>query len=181
MFRRVALGLCLGLTPLLLSPLPVPVAPRIAQAPPATPDLVAAWLRLWGEPVGFDDTWLLRAAPGSAQDESVVNCNGRSARLQVVAEQRLTVPGPKDDLPGNFVDELERGGFSTFAVGAIIETPRGRAGIVGLDIRDAETSFLMPYVAVEEADLTEVTGIVAAGLQRRGSAPPRGSALAAFR
>jgi len=179
MFRRLALATCLGLAPVLLNPLPAPDSARGATAPPATPDLVATWFQLWGESVGFDDTWLLRALGG---DSGVAfNCNGSSARLHVVAEQRVTGLSPLDDLPVNFVGELEQNGFSTFAVGAIIETPRGRAGIVGLDIRDAGTSFLIPYVTVEEAGLAEVTGIVAKELQRRGRLPPRGTAIAAFR
>jgi hypothetical protein len=181
MFRRLALTTCLGLFPLLLGPSPAPAGTWDEAERPASPDLVATWFQLWGESVFFDDTWLLRAAPGLGGDGIALNCNGRMARLQVVAERRVTGLGPIDGAPSSFVGELEQGGFSTFAVGAIVETERGRAGIVGLDVRNAETSFLIPYVSVEEAGLAEVTAIIATALQRRVSPPPRGAALAAFR
>ena len=182
MFRRLALTTCLGLFPLLISPFPPPAGWGDATALAATPDVVATWFQLWGESVSFDDTWLLRADPAlGGEADLAFNCNGSSARLKVIAEQRVTGLSPLEDLPLNFVGELEQGGFSTFAVGAIVETPLGRAAVVGLDIRDAETSFLIPYVTVEEAGLAEVTGIVAAGLQRRGGSPPRGAGIAAFR
>ncbi|HEX5011751.1 MAG TPA: hypothetical protein VFY71_15270 [Planctomycetota bacterium] len=179
MFRRAALATCLALSPFLLGPLSGPGGAAVASAPATTPDLVATWFRLWGQSVCFDETWLLR----TLEDDAGVafNCNGGSARLRVVAEQRVTGLRAFDEAPVSFVGELEQGGFSTFAVGVVVETPRGSACLVGLDIRDAETSFLVPYLTVEEAGLSEVTGIVAAGLQRRGSPPARGAALAAFR
>jgi hypothetical protein len=135
--------------------------PAAALLPP--PDLVSAWAALWGETATFDETWLLRVAPGTGDATLVENCAQQLGRLRLVADLPVSAaPG------GNFLGDFTDSGFAAHVVGAVIETPRGRAGIVALDLRDEWTSLLIPCTTLPEAELGDAAQAVRHALQLDG-------------
>jgi len=137
-----------------------------------TPSLESTWARLWGANVSFDDTWLIRAEPGAdGADWLVENCLQQTGHLRVLAEQRVS-----GDEPGargaDFVQAFVECGFEAFVVGAELETPRGHAGLLALDLRCDDTSFVIPCTTLAEAELHDATAAVARALQRAGGLTP---------
>ncbi|TPW09317.1 MAG: hypothetical protein FD127_4173, partial [Acidimicrobiaceae bacterium] len=140
-------------------------------------EVSAAWSDLWAMSVDPEETWLLRAVPGGTGDDTLVlNSSALPGRLGVVHELPLSGPDGRTAATLDLLCSLEACGFTTYAVGAIVETGRGCVAMVALDVRDSTGSLLIPYAITTEAGLFEATDGLRSALQRDDDFPIADSA-----
>ena len=133
---------------------------------PSVPDVATAWFNLWGEQVGDDDTWLVRAAPELGEAESIVqNRAGRTARFRTVVELPLSDADRQQLRPSDLFEEFGRAGLRVFAVGATVQTAQARVAVVGVDVRGEQSSLFIPCVIAPADDLAATTRVVHSLLQ----------------